>query len=62
MDMNELHSPGTEPAPWLPILRLGHKAYPGNRVPGSKGTECSALDEPSKFHARLDVKLAPFLK
>lgn len=38
MDMNELHSPGMEPAPWLPILQSSHKACPGNRVPGSKGS------------------------
>lgn len=43
MGMNELHSPGTEPSLWLPFLHLSHKACLGNRVPGSKGTEGSAL-------------------
>lgn len=41
--MNELHSPGTEPSLWLPILPLSHKTCLGNRVPGSKSTEGSAL-------------------
>lgn len=71
MDMNELHSPGAKPAPWLPILQLSHQACLGNRVPGSKGTEGGtwALGLPGstpagwakgRFHTRLDIKLAPF--
>lgn len=73
MDMNELHSPGMKPAPWLYTLQLSYQACPGNRVPGSKGPKdrprqggCLAvpwLDGPrGRLHTRLDVKLAPFMK